>query len=624
MISIETRKGGNSSSCSVYHSVIIESVPEPVTWVHSREHTTSLTCSKEMIQWKAGNTWVSLLEHPANGEIRFATRKRTNMATFVKSPCDAGVIRSAPQARPCAPQVGVWVLVATILGSSMAFIDGSVVTVALPVIQRELSATTSDVQWIVETYSLFLAALILVGGSLGDHFGRRRIFALGIAVFTLASIWDGFSPTVLSLILARAVQGIGAALLVPGSLAIISASFSEGQRGRAIGTWSGFSALTTVVGPVLGGVFVQYASWRWVFFLNVPLSVIVLVVLFWRVSESRDVQASGTLDWWGTLSVTLGLGALVYGLIEAGSSGFGAPLVLGALALGVVALLTFLLVEARGSAPMVPLTLFRSPTFSGANLLTLLLYGALSGVMFFLPFNLIQVQGYPPTLAGAALVPFILLMFLLSRWAGGLVNRYGAKLPLVVGPVITAVGFALFALPGIGNGAGSYWTTFFPAVVVMGVGMTITVAPLTTTVMGAVEQRHAGIASGINNAISRTAGLLAIAVFGIVALTVFTNSLESHLATLHLSSSVHQLIDAQRTRLAGITIPTSVGSEEKAALRRVIDESFVSAFRLVSLLGTILALLSACSAWLLIAGKHPAASASASQAPPGEADEQAP
>ena len=212
------------------------------------------------------------------------------------------------------------------------------------------------------------------------------------------------------------------------------------------------------------------------------------------------------------------------------------------------------LVEARGSAPMVPLTLFRSPTFSGANLLTLLLYGALSGVMFFLPFNLIQVQGYPPTLAGAALVPFILLMFLLSRWAGGLVNRYGAKLPLVVGPVITAVGFALFALPGIGNGAGSYWTTFFPAVVVMGVGMTITVAPLTTTVMGAVEQRHAGIASGINNAISRTAGLLAIAVFGIVALAVFTNSLESHLATLHLSSSVHQLIDAQRTRLAGIKI----------------------------------------------------------------------
>jgi EmrB/QacA subfamily drug resistance transporter len=547
------------------------------------------------------------------------------MATFVKSPCDEGVIRSAPQAAPCAPHVGVWVLVATILGSSMAFIDGSVVNVALPVIQRDLGATTSDVQWIVETYSLFLAALILVGGSLGDHFGRRRIFATGVAVFTLSSIWGGLSPTVLSLIVARAVQGIGAALLVPGSLAIISASFSDEERGRAIGTWSGFSALTTVVGPVLGGVLVQYASWRWVFFLNVPLAAVVLVVLFWRVPESRDPEASGGLDWWGTLLVTLGLGALVYGLIEAGSLGFGTPLVLGALAIGAVALLAFLLVEARRSAPMVPLTLFRSPTFSGANLLTLLLYGALSGVTFFLPFDLIQVQGYAPTLAGAAFVPFILLMFLLSRWAGGLVHRYGAKLPLVIGPVITAVGFALFALPGITSGPGSYWITFFPAVLVMGLGMTITVAPLTTAVMGAVEQRHAGIASGINNAVSRTAGLLAIAVFGIVALAVFTSSLESQLATLHLSPAVSQLIEAQRTRLAGITLPTSVSGEVQTALKRSIDESFVSAFRLVSLLGAALALLSALSAWLLIEGRHlKRAEAPVSQAPPGAAGEQAP
>ena len=549
------------------------------------------------------------------------------MATFVKSPCDEGVIRSAPEALPCAPHVGVWVLVATILGSSMAFIDGSVVNVALPVIQRDLNASTSDVQWIVETYALFLAALILVGGSLGDHFGRRRIFAMGVAIFTLASIWCGLSPTVLSLILARAVQGIGAALLVPGSLAIISASFSAEQRGRAIGTWSGFSSLTTVVGPVLGGVLVQYTSWRWVFFINVPLAVVVLGVLFWRVPESRDPEASGGLDWWGTLLVTLGLGALVFGLIEAGSLGFGTPLVLGSLAIGVVALFAFLLVEARSPAPMVPLTLFRSPTFSGANLLTLLLYGALSGVTFFLPFDLIQVQGYAPTFAGAAFVPFILLMFLLSRWAGGLVHRFGAKLPLVIGPVITAVGFALFALPDIGNGAGSYWTTFFPAVLVMGLGMTITVTPLTTAVMGAVEQRHAGIASGINNAVSRTAGLLAIAVFGIVALAVFTSSLESHLATLHLSPAVSQLIDAQRTRLAGITIPTNVSAEAQAALKRAIDESFVSAFRLVSLLGAVLALLSALSAWLLIEGKQPeraGGSALASQAPPAGADKQEP
>ncbi len=533
------------------------------------------------------------------------------MINFVKGPCDEGVIRSAPNVTPCVPRVGLWVLVATILGSSMAFIDGSVVNVALPVIQRDLNATSTDVQWIVEAYSLFLAALILVGGTLGDHFGRRRIFAIGIVIFILASIVCGLSPNVLLLILARAVQGIGGALLVPGSLAIISASFSEDQRGRAIGTWSGFTSIASVMGPVLGGSLVQYASWRWVFFINVPIAVIVLGVLFWRVPESRDEDASGRLDWWGSLLVTLGLGAIVYGLIQAGSFGLSSPLVLSTLAAGIVALSAFLLVEARSSAPMVPLTLFRSPTFSGANLLTFLLYGALSGITYFLPFNLIQVQGYSPAFAGAAFVPFSLIMFLFSRWAGGLVNRYGAKLPLVVGPVITAVGFALFALPGITSGAGSYWTTFFPAVVVMSVGMTITVSPLTTTVMDAVEQRNAGIASGINNAVSRTAGLLAIAVLGIVVLSVFTSSLDSYLATLHLSPSMQHIIEVQRVKLAGITIPTHVSAEVQVALKRAIDQSFVSSFRLVSLICAALALASALSAWLLVEGKKPGRAGSA-------------
>lgn len=549
------------------------------------------------------------------------------MANFVKAPCDEGVIRSAPDTTPCSSHVGAWVLVATILASSMAFIDGSVVNIALPLIQRDLNATATDLQWIVEAYSLFLAALILVGGSLGDHFGRRRIFAIGITVFILASVWCGFSPNVLLLISGRAVQGIGGALLVPGSLAIISASFSEDQRGRAIGTWSGFSSITTLIGPVLGGVLVQFASWRFVFFINVPLAAIVLFALFWRVPESRDPDAPRNLDWWGTLLVTLGLGALVYGLIQAGSFGLGSPPVLIALAAGIVALIAFVFVEAHSPAPMVPLSLFRSRTFSGTNLLTFLLYGALSGLTYFWPFNLIQVQGYAPTFAGAAFVPFVLLMFSLSRWTGGLVHRYGAKLPLVVGPVITATGFVLFALPGITSGAGSYWTTFFPAVVVMGLGMTITVAPLTTAVMGAVEQRHAGIASGINNAVSRTAGLLAIAIFGIVFLSTFTSSLDGYLATLHLSPGLQQLIEAQHTKLAGITIPTNVSGEVQAALKRAIDESFVSSFRLVALLSAALALASALSAWLLVEGKTPEGAertAKESPAPTLEADEQEP
>jgi EmrB/QacA subfamily drug resistance transporter len=527
------------------------------------------------------------------------------MANFMKTPCDEGILRSAPDTAPCAKKVGVWVLIATILGSSMAFIDGSVVNVALPVMQRDLNATATDVQWIVEAYALFLAALILVGGSLGDRFGRRRIFSIGIAIFALASIGCGLSTNVLLLIIARAIQGIGGALLVPGSLAIISATFSDEQRGRAIGTWSGFSSITSLVGPVLGGVLVQYASWHWVFFLNVPLAMIVLAVVWWRVPESRDEGASGSLDWRGALLVTSGLGAVVFGLMEAGSAGLGNPLALSMLVAGVILLIVFLLVEARTRTPMITLTLFRSHTFSGTNLLTFFLYAALTGLTFFLPFNLIQVQGYSPTRAATAFVPFALVMFLLSRWTGGLVNRFGAKLPLMIGPVITACGFVLFAIPGITGGADSYWVTFFPAVLVMSLGMSITVAPLTTAVLGAVDKQHAGIASGINNAVSRTAGLLAIAVFGIVVASVFRANLDRQLATLHLSPAVQQLIDGQSSRLAGIVIPPNVNEAVQASLRRAIDISFVASFRLIAIICAVLALASSLSALLLVEGKKP-------------------
>src|SRR5437763_10652706 len=255
------------------------------------------------------------------------------MAHIVKTPCDEGVIQAARQTsklyQPLTRPSGTWVLVATILGSSMAFIDGTVVNVALPVLQTELKATVADVQWVVEAYALFLSALILVGGSLGDHYGRRRIYATGIILFTLASVVCGFAPNVTVLIAARAIQGVGGALLVPGSLAIISASFDNEQRGKAIGTWSGFTAITSAIGPVLGGWLVQYASWRWVFFINVPLAIAVLVLLFWRVPESRDEGAPRTLDWWGALLATIALGSIIYGLIESNNLGLGHPLVLG-------------------------------------------------------------------------------------------------------------------------------------------------------------------------------------------------------------------------------------------------------------------------------------------------------
>jgi EmrB/QacA subfamily drug resistance transporter len=498
-----------------------------------------------------------------------------------------------------AGNAGKWVLAATILGSSIAFIDNTVVNVALPVLQRELNATAADVQWVIEGYTLFLAALILVGGSLGDHYGRRRIFALGIVIFTLASVWCGLAPGVGQLILARAAQGIGGALLVPSSLAIISATFSGEERGRAIGTWSGFTAITSALGPVLGGWLVEQASWRWVFFINVPLAMIVLAIVLLRVPESRDRSATARLDYLGAALVTIGLGTLVFGLIEAGIRGLSDPLALAGIVLGVAALAAFVFVEARSSAPMMPLYLFSSRTFSGANLLTLLLYAGLGGALFFFPFNLQQVQGYSPTEAGLALLPFTALMFLLSRWAGGLVGRYGARRPLIVGPLIAAAGFALYALPGVG---GSYWTTFLPAVIVLGLGMTITVAPLTTAVMSAVDASHSGIASGINNAVSRTAGLLAIALFGIVMLGTFGSSLERRLSEIELPSEARQAIVEQRSRLAAIELPASLSEQSRQQVAEAIDRAFVDGFRVVMLLGAALALLSAGSAALLIDG----------------------
>ena len=524
------------------------------------------------------------------------------MAAVIKHPCDEGVVRSGKAAAvPCDETTGRWILAATILGSSMAFIDGTVVNVALPALQRDLQATVADVQWVVEAYALFLAALILVGGSLGDHYGRKLVYALGVALFAVASVWCGLAPNAKQLIVARALQGIGGALLVPGSLAIISAAFDEKERGRAIGTWSGFTAITSALGPVLGGWLVEHVSWRAVFFINIPLAFLVLALVWWHVPESRDDEAKGRLDFTGAFLATIGLGGIVYALIESSNRGWTNSLVIAAAIVGVIALVSFVAVEWRVRQPMMPLQLFRSRTFSGANLLTLSLYGALGGLLFFLPFNLIQVRKFSATSAGAAFLPFILIMFLLSRWSGGLVGRYGAKLPLVVGPIIAAVGFALFAVPGTD---GSYWRTFFPAMVVLGLGMAISVAPLTTAVMGAVEREHAGVASGINNAVSRTAGLLSIAVFGIFVLHSFNVGLDRRLASINATPEIKAQLDVQRSKLAGAEIPSGADAATRAALERAVAESFVDGFRLTMFIAVALALASAASAWLLIEGKE--------------------
>lgn len=518
------------------------------------------------------------------------------MANIIRQPCDEGVIKSFEAAAPCAKASAPWILAATILGSSMAFIDGTAVNVALPALQASLNATVIDVQWVVEAYALFLAALLLAGGSLGDHFGRRLIYSIGVALFALASVWCGLAPNINQLIIARAVQGAGGALLVPGSLAIISASFSEKERGQAIGTWSGFTAITAAIGPVIGGWLIEHVSWRAVFFINLPLAIIVLALVFRHVPESRDKEARG-LDFTGALLATLSLGAIVYALIESSRLGFAHPAVLTTLIVGIISALLFLYIESRKRDPMLPLALFRSKNFSGANLLTLFLYTALSGMMFFFPLNLIQVQGYTATAAGAAVLPFILIMFFLSRWSGGLVKRYGARLPLVVGPLIAALGFALFMRPGIG---GSYWTTFFPAVVVLGLGMAVSVAPLTTTVMNSVAESRAGLASGINNAVSRTAGLLAVAVLGLVMLFTFNARLDARLAAADIVPEARHALDHQRNKLAGAEVPDTLSPSERGVLKEAIDESFVSGFRRVMLIAAALAILSALSAAFII------------------------
>ena len=476
---------------------------------------------------------------------------------------------------------------ATILGSSLTFIDGTVVNVALPALQADLHATITDVQWVIEAYALFLGGLILVGGSLGDQFGRKRMFLAGVTLFTIASIACGLAASVRMLIVARGVQGTGAAFLVPGSLAIISATFAGPDRGRAIGTWSGFSAITAAIGPILGGWLIEHVSWRAVFFLNVPLAAVVVILSTRFMTESRDASRMFRIDWPGALLAVSGLGSGVFALLEWPRSGTGRPLVFAAIACSVVCLAALVIVERRVPDPMLPIGLFRSRTFTLANLLTLLLYGALGTVFWLVPLNLIQVQHYTATAAGAAFLPFPVLMFLLSRWSGGLIARIGSRLPLTIGPAVAALGLGLHARPGIG---GSYWTTFFPAVSVLGLGMAIAVAPLTTTAMTAVEAEHAGVASGVNNAVSRIAGLIAIAVLGIVLTRVFEERVSVALDRVDLPAAARPAVDRELPKLAGADINAAVAAADRLAVRQVIDQSFVSAFRVVMILAAVVAL----------------------------------
>jgi EmrB/QacA subfamily drug resistance transporter len=519
------------------------------------------------------------------------------VTTLKARPCDELVIRSTPSAAPCAKRQQTWVLVAAVLGSSMAFIDSSVVNVALPKMETELAATLSAMTWVINAYTLCMSALLLIGGAAADQIGRRRIFIVGLSVFAVASIGCGLAPGVEVLILARAIQGVGAALLIPCSLAIIGAAFDEKERGAAIGVWSGASAITAGAAPMLGGWLVDHGSWRAIFLINPVIAVPTILIALRHVPESVNPDARKGLDGMGASVAFCGLGLLVYGLITAADRGWPSPIVVGSLVVAAVLLVTFVWTERRSPAPMMPLNVFRSLTFSGVNILTLLLYGALGGAMFFQPFLLIQVHGYTATEAGAAFLPFTIVLALLSRWGGGLVDRFGARLPLIVGPAIVAVGFFLLSVPGT---EGTYWTTFFPPMVVLGFGMAITVAPLTTTVLNSVAPHQTGVASGINNAVAQVASLLTIAILGTVGMATLNRSLDQHLARSPASAEVHKIVDNARKGFVMPGMPADTSGPDRQTAHTIVADSFLETIRRVMLIAAALSLASAASAALTI------------------------
>jgi EmrB/QacA subfamily drug resistance transporter len=507
------------------------------------------------------------------------------MVGFIRPPCDAGIIRATPAASAALSQRRKQLtLAATILGSSLAFIDGSVVNIALPAIQQALHADAVSTQWIVNAYLLLLGALVLVGGSAADLYGRRRIFLLGIAIFTSASIACGLSPDITVLVVSRAVQGFGAALLTPASLAMLGATFDEHERSHAIGIWAGAGALTAALGPVLGGWLVDQVSWRAIFLINVPLAIAAAGLAIFFACESRDDQAK-PLDWNGAVAVAIGLAAITWGLGAIPSLGFHDKAVLGALGAGMASLLSFVAIEARSrERAMMPLSLYRSRNFSGTNVLTLLLYFALGGALYFLPFGLIRLGGYSATQAGAALLPFALIMGFGASFAGTVADRFGPRLSLTAGPIIAACGLALLAFADLGK---SYWAGVFPAIGVLSIGMTITVPPLTSTVMASVADAHAGIASGVNNAIARVAGLFAVAALGAVLFASFSRHLAG-ITPAGANDALNAVLAGQAEVVAGATA------------------AFDRALRTVILVAAVCAALGGIAGWLWVRPSGPA------------------
>lgn len=491
---------------------------------------------------------------------------------------------------------GFWVLLVAILGSSMAFIDSTAVNTILPVLQRELNATITQTQWIIEGYALFISSLILLGGALGDKYGRKKIFILGLLVFSLSSIACGFSIGTKQLIYARAFQGVGGALLVPGSLAIVNTSFNSESRGRALGVWSALSGATTGLGPVLGGWLAENMSWRLIFFINIPIALIVLAVLVFKVTEDKP-QSSTKLDILGSVLISAGLGFIIFGLIESSNHSFLSFHVLGTISFGLLLIAWFVYHENRIKYPILPLNIFNSKTFTGSNIVSLLFWAAWNAAIFFIPFGFIQLHGYTATEVALGFLPAILMLFIAAPITGVFINRIGVRLPLMIGNSIIAIAYLFFAFPGLTTKYVNDW--LFP-ILLMGLGIGITISPMVSAVMGSIDKAYSGLGSGINNTVGRVAGLFAIAILGVVAINSFNFGLDKLMVDIPLDLEARQFIELEKIKLAGAEIPHWLSENVASRLSLSIKQSFLYSFRIVMVLNVIIAFAGTIVAYFMI------------------------
>ncbi len=491
-------------------------------------------------------------------------------------------------------------MASTILASAMAFIDGTALNVALPSLQRSLNASGTALFWILNAYLLMLASLIILGGSLGDKLGRKKVFITGIIIFICGSALCGFSPGVNFLIACRSIQGLGGALMIPGSLSIISSSFIAKERGKAIGTWSSITTIVMIGGPILGGAFADAGLWRYIFFINIPIGIASVLILLLKVKESRDEETDHTLDYPGALASLIGLALLTFGFLRITVVGFTNPQAYISLTAGCIAIIAFIFIEKKSKHPMMPLQLFSNKTFSGVNLLSFFLYAGLTAGILFLSLDLVQAQGYSQFEAGLTLLPFTILMISIARFAGSLADKHGPRWLLIAGPAVAGIGLLLLSFVQQTNGASEYFTSFFPGIITFGLGMSFTVAPLTAAVMGALPDHYSGTASGINNATTRIAGVFANAILGALAILFFSGFLNERINNIQFDGNEKQAVMEQAKNLGNAKAPSTIKEADKTIITKAYKDGFIHAYGNVMCICAMLAFTGALMSFLFI------------------------